>query len=170
MVVLGANASGSAVSVKGDYAKEKFTEKRIKKLRKEVDAYLPEGNVEGAVNAFAERSEKILTWRPVNWLTLAISVIAGLLFGSVPANGLKRQLTSVSKQTNAERYMEPASFVMTQNANILLGTKTSRSVHVVRTESSGGGRSGGGGSSFHGGSSTHTSSSGGTHGGHSGKF
>ena len=169
-VVLGANASGSAVSVKGDYAKEKFTEKRIKKLRKEVDAYLPEGNVEGAVNAFAERSEKILTWRPVNWLTLAISVIAGLLFGSVPANGLKRQLTSVSKQTNAERYMEPASFVMTQNANILLGTKTSRSVHVVRTESSGGGRSGGGGSSFHGGSSTHTSSSGGTHGGHSGKF
>lgn len=169
-VVIGANANGSGVAVRGDVAKEKFTDKRIKKLIKEVDAYLPEGNVGGAVDAFAERSESILNWRPVNWITLAISTIAGLLFGTAPANALKRQLTSVSKQTNAEGYMQPDSFAMTQNSNVLLGKNTSRTVHVVRVESSDGPRGGGGGGGFHGGSSTHTSSSGGTHGGHGGKF
>ncbi len=171
-VVLGANRTGSAVAVKGGYAAEKFTDRRIAKLVKEVDPHLPEGDLSGAFYAFAERSEKIITWRPVNYLTLAISVIAGLLFGMIPANGLKRQLTSVSKQTNAEAYMQPQSFMMTQNSNVLLGKHLSRTVHVVQSSSSsgGGGRSGGGGSSFHGGSSTHTSSSGGTHGGHSGKF
>ena len=169
-VVLGANANGSGVAVRGELAKEKFTDKRIKKLVKEVDAALSGGDVNSAVNAFAERSESILNWRPVNWITFAISAIAGLLFGSAPANALKRQLTSVSKQTNAEGYMQPDSFVMTQNSNVLLGKNTTRTVHVVRTESSDGPRGGGGGSSFHGGSSTHTSSSGGTHGGHSGKF
>ncbi len=171
-VVLGANRTGSAVAVKGGYAAEKFTGRRIAKLVKEVDPHLREGDLDGAFYAFAERSEKIITWRPVNYLTLAISVIAGLLFGMIPANGLKRQLTSVSKQTNAEAYMQPQSFMMTQNSNVLLGTHLSRTVHVVQSSSSsgGGGRSGGGGSSFHGGSSTHTSSSGGTHGGHSGKF
>ena len=144
-VVLGANGSASGVAVRGELAKEKFSDKRIAKLLKEVDAYLPDGNIEGAFEAFAERSEKILTWRPVNWLTLAISTVAGLLFGTVPANGLKRQLTSVSKQTNAERYMEPATFAMTQNVNVLLGKDTRRTVHVVQTESSGGSRGGGGG-------------------------
>ncbi len=169
-VVIGTTANGSGVAVRGDAAKEKFTDKRIKKLIKEVDAYLPEGNVGGAVDAFAERSESILNWRPVNWITLAISTIAGLLFGTAPANALKRQLTSVSKQTNAEGYMQPDSFAMTQNSNVLLGKNTSRTVHVVRVESSDGPRGGGGGGGFHGGSSTHTSSSGGTHGGHGGKF
>ena len=169
-VVLGANASGSGVAVRGDVAKEKFAGKRIKKLINEVDSYLPDGNISSAVSAFAERSESILNWRPVNWLTLAISTVAGLLFGTAPANGLKRQLTSVSKQTNAEGYLEPDSFAMTQNSNVLLGKNTSRSVHVVRVESSDGPRGGGGGGGFHGGSSTHTSSSGGTHGGHGGKF
>ena len=169
-VVLGATSNGSGVAVRGELAKEKFTDKRIAKLIKEVDAYLPEGSVDGAVNAFAERSESILNWKPVNWLTFGISAIAGMLFGFIPAGSLKRQLTSVSKQTNAEDYLEPDSFVMTQNSNVLLGKNTSRTVHVVRVESSGGPRGGGGGGGFHGGSSTHTSSSGGTHGGHGGKF
>ncbi|MBR4905714.1 MAG: TPM domain-containing protein [Clostridia bacterium] len=168
-VVIGTTASGSGVAVRGDVAKEKFTDRKIKKLIKEVDTYLP-GNVGGAVDAFAERSESILNWRPVNWITLAISTVAGLLFGTAPANGLKRQLTSVSKQTNAEGYMQPDSFAMTQNSNVLLGKNTTRTVHVVRVESSDGPRGGGGGGGFHGGSSTHTSSSGGTHGGHGGKF
>ena len=169
-VVIGTGANGSGVAVRGDAAKEKFTEKRIKKLVKEVDANLSNGSVDGAVDAFAERSESILNWRPVNWITLAISTITGMLFGTAPANALKRQLTSVSKQTNAEGYMQPDSFVMTQNSNVLLGKNTSRTVHVVRTESSDGPRGGGFGGGFHGGSSTHTSSSGGTHGGHGGKF
>ena len=81
---------------------------------------------------------------------------------------MKRQMTSVTKQTSADRYLAPQSFTLTQNSDVLLGTNVSRSVHVVQTASSGG-RSGSGGG-FHGGSSTHTSSSGGTHGGHSGKF
>ena len=169
-VVLGANANGSAVAVRGDYAKEKFSDKRIKKLVKEVTPYLPEGNFDGAVAAFAERSESIINWKPVNWFTLAIAALTGGLFGTVPVSGMKRQLTSVSKQTSAEAYMQPESFVMTQNSNVLLGKNTTRTVHVVRTESSDGPRGGGGGSSFHGGSSTHTSSSGGSHGGHGGKF
>ena len=169
-VILGANASDSAVAVRGSYAREKFTDRRIAKLKKEVAPYLPVKNIDGAFEAFAQRSDKILNWRPVNWLTFAIAAIAGGLFGFGPVNSMKRQLTSVSKQTSAEAYMVPASFVMTQNSNVLLGKNVSRSVHVVRSESSGGGRSGGGGGGFHGGSSTHTSSSGGTHGGHSGKF
>lgn len=168
--VLGANASGSAVAVRGDVASYKFSSRRIAKLVKEVDPYLQAKDFSGAFAAFAARGESIMNWRPVNWLTLAIASISGLLFGFIPANALKRQLTSVNKQTSAEAYMEPASFAMTQNTNVLLGTRTSRSVHVVQQSSSGGGRSGGGGSSFHGGSSTHHSSSGGTHGGHSGKF
>ena len=170
-VVFGANAAGGAVQVKGDAAKEKFNGKRLSRILKDVDPYLQTGDLNGAFDAFATRSEKILNSRPLNWLTLAISTVSGLLFGFVPANGLKRQLTSVSRQKNAEAYMEPDSYQMTQNSNVLLGTSISRSVHIVRTESSGGGggrTSGGGG--FHGGSSTHTSSSGGTHGGHSGKF
>lgn len=169
-VVFGANASGSAAVVKGDRASGKFSTRRIAKLIKEVDPHLAAKDPGGAFSAFVERSEKIMNWRPVNWFTLAIASVAGLLFGFIPANALKRQLVSVNKQTSAEAYMEPSSFAMTQNANVLLGTHTSRSVHVVQTSSSGGGRSGGGGSSFHGGSSTHTSSSGGTHGGHGGKF
>ena len=169
-VVLCANANGSGVAVRGDAAKEKFTDKRIKKLQKEVDAALSGGDVDGAVNAFAERSESILNWRPVNWFTFAFSVIVGLLTGTLPASALKRQLTSVSKQKNAEGYLQPDSFVMTQNSNVLLGTNTSRSVHIVQSDSSGGPRGGSSGGGFHGGSSTHTSSSGGTHGDHSGKF
>jgi uncharacterized membrane protein YgcG len=168
--VLGANATGSAVAVRGDLASNKFSARRTAKLVKAIDPYLKANDIPGAFAAFAERGEKILNWRPVNWLTLAIASIAGLLFGFIPANALKRQLTSVNKQTSAEAYMEPSSFTMTQNANVLLGTHTTRSVHVVQQSSSGGGRSGGGGSSFHGGSTTHHSSSGGTHGGHSGKF
>ena len=168
--VLGANASGSAVAVRGDLASYKFSNRRIAKLTKEVDPYLQANNIAGAFDAFTARGETVLNWRPVNWLTLAIASIAGLFIGFIPANALKRQLTSVGAQTSAEAYMEPASFAMTQNANVLLGTRTSRTVHVVQQSSSGGGRSGGGGSSFHGGSSTHHSSSGGTHGGHSGKF
>ena len=168
-VVLGATANGSGVAVRGDAAKEKFTDKQIAKLVKEVDANLSEGNVGGAVSAFAERSESILNWKPVNWLTLALGVISGGLFGFVPVNRMKRQLTDVSKQKNADAYLEPNSFALTQNSDVLLRTNVSRTVHVSESSSSGGGRSGGGGG-FHGGTTTHTSSSGGTHGGHSGKF
>lgn len=169
-VVLGANKNGSGVAVRGDLAKEKFSDKRIAKLVKEVDANLSSGSVGGALDAFAERGESILNWKPVNWFTFTLAAIAGLLFGFIPVNSMKRQLTDVSKQTNADPYLKPNSFVLTQNSNVLLNKHLSRSVHVIREESSGGPRGGGGGSSFHGGSSTHTSSSGGSHGGHSGKF
>ncbi len=170
-VVFGTNGSACSVLVRGDLAREKFSEKRIAKLVKEVGPYLSAQDLSGALDAFAARGEKIMNWRPVNWITLFVAVVAGLLFGFIPVSGMKRQLISVNKKTSAETYMEPASFTVTQNSDLLLGKNVTRSVHVVHTESSGGGgRGGSGGSSFHGGSSTHTSSSGGTHGGHSGKF
>ena len=102
---------------------------------------------------------------PEGDMAVAIAAIAGLLLAFIPVNSMKRQLTDVHASTNADTYLTPQTFLMTQNTDLLLGSHTSRTVHVepVRT-------SGGGGGGFSGGSSTHTSSSGGTHGGHSGKF
>ena len=94
---------------------------------------------------------------------MAIAAIAGLLLAFIPVNAMKRQLTVVYEKKNADEYLTRDSFHLTQNTDLLLGTHTTRSVHVEPERSSGGG-------GFGGGSSTHTSSSGGTHGGHSGKF
>lgn len=169
-VVLGTNGSTCSVALKGDRAQEKFSSKQIARLVKDVTPYLNAQNTEGAIDAFAKRSEKILKWTPINWIAVAIAAAIGLLLGGIPVFSMKRQMTNVSKQTGAERYMWPSSFTMTQSDNILLNKNVTRSVHVVQSSSGGGSRPGGGGSSFHGGSSTHSSSSGGTHGGHSGKF
>ncbi len=169
-IVLGANASGCGAALRGECAREKFTDKRIAKLIKEINPQLSANNPEGAVNAFAERSEKILNWRPVNWLAVAVAIGIGLLFGFIPLAGMKRQLVSVQRRTDADEYLVPSTFTLTQNSDVLLGTNVSRSIHVQPTSSGGGGSRPSGGGGFHGGSSTHTSSSGGTHGGHSGKF
>ena len=169
-VVLGTNGSTCSVALKGDRAQEKFSDRQIARLIKDVTPYLNAQNTEGAIDAFAERGEKIMKWEPINWLGVAIAAGIGLLLGGIPVFSMKRQMTNVSKQTGAEGYMWPNSFTMTQNDNVLLGKNVTRSIHVVQSSSGGGSRPGGGGSSFHGGSSTHTSSSGGTHGGHSGKF
>lgn len=146
----------------------KVQEKDLEAL-KNTASMLQSEQVSQAVESFTKQSETILSRRPVNWFTLALGVLTGGLFGFVPVNKMKRQLTDVSKQTNADKYLEPNSFALTQNSDVLLGSHVSRTVHVVQQSSSSGGRSGGGGG-FHGGSSTHTSSSGGTHGGHGGKF
>ena len=146
----------------------KVQEKDLEAL-KDAASMLQTEQVSQAVESFTKQGETILSRRPVNWFTLALGVITGGLFGFVPVNKMKRQLTDVSKQTNADKYLEPNSFALTQNSDVLLGSHVSRTVHVVQSNSSGGGRSGGGGG-YHGGSSTHTSSSGGTHGGHGGKF
>ena len=137
--------------------------------------YLRNDNWYGAFNAYADRCDWLLNTarkgKPydvgyyLNGVAVAIAAIAGLLLAFIPVNSMKRQLTDVHASTNADTYLTPQTFLMTQNTDLLLGSHTSRTVHVepVRT-------SGGGGGGFSGGSSTHTSSSGGTHGGHSGKF
>ena len=160
---------GYMVSVEGSAAQKKFTNKELQKLDDAIRPYYGTGDVNGTANAYMDYCEKVLNKRPLNLFTLALSFIAGGLFGIIPVSSMKRQLTSVNKQTAADRYLEPNSFVLTQNSDVLLGKNVSRSVHVVHTDSGSGGSRGGGGG-FHGGSSTHTSSSGGTHGGHSGKF
>lgn len=107
---------------------------------------------------------------PINWVPVLIAAAIGALLGYLPVSAMKRKLTDVYSKTEADSYLVPQSFQLTQNSDVLLNTRISRTVRVTETMSSGGGggRTGGGG--FHGGSSTHTSSSGGTHGGHSGKF
>ncbi len=169
-MLLGIGANGHRLLVKGSYAKEKLSDKDLASIEEAFVPYLNANDLNGAVNAYIERSDEILSKRPLNLVTLVASFIASGILGMIPVSSMKRQLTSVSKQTAASTYMEPNSFAMTQNSDVLLGKNVSRSVHVVQSSSSGGGRGGGGGGSFHGGSSTHTSSSGGSHGGHSGKF
>ena len=161
---------GYMVSTEGSVAQQKFTNKELKKLDDAIRPYYGKGDVNGTARAYMDYAEKVLNKRPLNVFALILSFLGGGLFGLIPVSSMKHQLKGgVSRNTTADRYLEPNSFVMTQSSDVLLGKNTSRSVHVVHTDSSsGGGRSGGGG--FHGGSSTHTSSSGGTHGGHSGKF
>jgi Beta-propeller domains of methanol dehydrogenase type len=107
---------------------------------------------------------------PINWIPVLIAVGVGILLGRIPVSAMKRKLTDVYSKTEADSYLAPQSFKLTQSSDVLLNRNVTRTLRVQSTGSgsSGGGRSGGGG--FHGGSSTHTSSSGGTHGGHSGKF
>ena len=150
----------------GDVA-SKVQEKDVQAMADAV-SMLRDDRISDAVRSFTTQCETILTRKPMNWFTLALGVLSGGLLGFVPVNKMKRQLTDVSKQKNADKYLEPNSFVLTQNSDVLLRTNVSRTVHVVQSDSSGG-RSGGGGG-FHGGSSTHTSSSGGTFSGHTSKF
>ena len=162
--------TGYQMRIFGSNTNEKFTEKKYAELRDAVIPSLERGDTDTAVKNYLSGCEKILNWRPVNWLTFGIAIAAGLLIGWIPVSSMKHQMTSVSKQTSADAYIAPSSFTMLQSDNVLLGKNVTRSVHVVQNESSGGGRSSGFGGGFHGGSSTHSSSSGGTHGGHSGKF
>ena len=168
-IVFGANDHEHLLFVRGDAAKEKFDENDLKSIDEAVVPYLDAGDTNGAVTTYLDRCESIFNRHPINILALIASLFGGGVLAFAPVGKMKRQMTSVTKQTSADRYLAPQSFVLTQNSNVLLGKNVTRSVHVVQTSSGNGGRGGSGGG-FHGGSSTHTSSSGGTHGGHSGKF
>ena len=172
-------ASGELALYTAGFASKAFVGRGLYKFRQDLLSALYRGDFAGVVKTYAERSEFYLdkaqngrVFNPINWLPIILALIAGALIALIPVNAMKRQLTDVSRQTNADRYLEPSTFVMTQNSDVLLGTNIARTVHVVQSSSggsSGGGRTGGGGG-FHGGSTTHTSSSGGTFGGHSGKI
>lgn len=167
-VVFCANTTDHLFRTIGRIDASKFTEKDRQAI---VDAVMPRlksGDVYGAVSAYVDRSETILTRRPLNGFLVFLALTAGGLFAFIPVGAMKRQLTDVHQSVNADAYLTPKSFLLTQNSDVLIGTRTSRAVHVVQA-TSGSGRAGSSGS-FHSGSSTHTSSSGGTHGGHSGKF
>ena len=167
-VVFCANTTDHLFRTIGRIDASKFTEKDRQAI---VDAVMPRlksGDVYGAVSAYVDRSETILNRRPLNGFLVFLALTAGGLFAFIPVGAMKRQLTDVHQSVNADAYLTPKSFLLTQNSDVLIGTRTSRAVHVVQA-TSGSGRAGSSGS-FHSGSSTHTSSSGGTHGGHSGKF
>ncbi len=171
VLILGVGADGSKLVRKGSYAAQQVRDKDLDAIRSDVAPYLDANNVSGALQAFLDRGEKVLSRRPLNPFALFAALAASGVLGAFPVSVMKKQLTSVSKQTSAEAYMAPNSYMMTQNSDVLLSKNVSRSVHVVASESSGGPRGGSGGSGgFHGGSSTHSSFSGGTHGGHYGKF
>ena len=160
------STSGFGITALTDYG--------IRDLEKRFLPDLSAGNYAQSFNTFADRCDWLLATarkgRPydvgyyLNPVAMIAAIVGGLLLGFIPVSAMKRQLTDVHQNTNADRYLEPASFVLTQNSDVYLNSHISRTVHVEPVRSSGGG----GGHS--GGSSTHTSSSGGTHGGHSGKF
>jgi hypothetical protein len=155
-------------TAKGPLAASRFSGRRLDKVQREVEPLVRSGDYYGAFEAFAARSNKIM--HPLNIIAVLLAAGVGLLFGFLPLSGMKRQLVSVQRRTDADEYLVPSTFTLTQNSDVLLGTNVSRSIHVQPTSSGGGGSRPSGGGGFHGGSSTHTSSSGGTHGGHSGKF
>ncbi len=166
--VLGVGKDGVKLTSKGSLAASRFSGRRLTKVQREVEPLLESGNYYGAFEAFTNRCNKIM--HPLNLFAVAIAIGIGLLFGFIPLAGMKRQLVSVQRRTDADEYLVPSTFTLTQNSDVLLGSNVSRSIHVQPTSSGGGGSRPSGGGGFHGGSSTHTSSSGGTHGGHSGKF
>lgn len=139
------------------------------------ERFLPElsrGDYAASFDTFADRCAWLLDTarknKPydvgykLNTVAIFVAIVAGVLFAFIPVSAMKRKLTDVHKNTEADRYLQADTFAMTQNSDVFLNKHIMRSVHVEAS------RGGGGGSS--GGSSTHTSSSGGTHGGHSGKF
>ncbi len=172
------DASGELAFYTEGVASKAFVGRGLYKFRQEILRAVNRGDFADVVKTYADQTETYLNSaqngrviNPINWFPILLAVLAGVLIAFIPVSAMKRQLTDVGKQTQANSYMEPDSFALTQNSDVLLGTNIARTVHVVQSSSgggSGGGRTGGGG--FHGGSSTHTSSSGGTHGGHSGKF
>ena len=167
-VVFCANETGSTFRLIGSAAVSKFLEKDRNAIANDVTKLLRSGDCYGAVQTFVNSSTTVLNRHPLNGFLIFLAIVAGALFAFIPVTAMKRQLTDVNQKFDADAYLTPSSFLLTQNSDVLLNTHTSRSVHVT-PQSSSGGRSGGGGS-FHSGSSTHTSSSGGSHGGHSGKF
>ena len=163
-----------AVSTSG-YGITAFTDYGIQTDMEEAFLpYLRQNRYYEAFNAYADRCDWLLktarNGKPydvgyyLNGVAVAIAAIIGMLLAFIPVGAMKRQLTDVHQSTDANAYLTPESFRLTQNTDLLLGTHTTRSVHVEPQRASGGG------GGFGGGSSTHTSSSGGTHGGHSGKF
>ena len=158
------STSGFGIKALTDYGIEDLEDRFLPDLSK--------GDYEASFNTFADRCAWLLDTarkgRPydvgyrLNLFTLALAILAGLLLAFIPVSAMKRQLTDVKKNMNADRYLETQSFALTQNSDVFLNSHVSRTVHVEPQRSGGGGHSGG--------SSTHTSSSGGTHGGHSGKF
>ncbi len=178
ILVFYSDRSSKLIEYVGGAAQKAFKGRGLYRFRQQLLSAMYGDSFDGVIETYAEQSERYLAAaekgraiNPINVIPILLAVVAGLLFGFLPVNAMKRQLTDVYGKTSAEEYLSPASFVLTQNSDVLLNTSTSRTVHVVQS-SSGGGSSGrgGGGGGFHGGSSTHTSSSGGTHGGHSGKF
>ena len=166
--VLGVGKDEIKLTAKGPLAASRFSGRRLDKVQREVEPLVRSGDYYGAFEAFAAQSNKIM--HPLNIIAVLLAAGVGLLFGFLPLSGMKRQLVSVQRRTDADEYLVPSTFTLTQNSDVLLGTNVSRSIHVQPTSSGGGGSRPSGGGGFHGGSSTHTSSSGGTHGGHSGKF
>ncbi len=174
------DASGELAFYTEGVASKAFVGRGLYKFRQEILRAVNRGDFADVVKTYADQTETYLNSakngrviNPINWFPILLAVLAGVLIAFIPVSAMKRQLTDVGKQTQANSYMEPDSFALTQNSDVLLGTNIARTVHVVQSSSGGGGSGGGGrtgGGGFHGGSSTHTSSSGGTHGGHSGKF
>ncbi len=160
------------------FASKAFQGRGMYKFRQSILSALYERDeIRDALKAYTAKADEYLqaasdghAINPINWIPVAIAAGIGVLLGRIPVSSMKRKLTDVYSKTEADSYLVPQSFRLTQNSDVLLNTRVSRTVRVTETTSSGGGggRSGGGG--FHGGSTTHTSSSGGTHGGHSGKF
>jgi uncharacterized membrane protein YgcG len=168
-IVFGANDHEHLLFVRGSDAKEKFSDEDLKAIEEAVVPYLDAGDTNGAVTTYLDQCEKVLTRHPINIFALIASLFGGGALAFGPVGRMKRQMTSVSKQTSADNYLAPQSFALKQNSDVLLGTHVSRSVHVVQT-SSGDNRRGGSGGGFHGGTTTHTSVSGGSYSSHSGKF
>ena len=170
-------SSGSLSVYVDGAAKKAFKGRGLYRFRQEILSAVYRGDSDGVLETYAAQTERYLSAaargraiNPINWIPVLLAIGAGLLFGFIPVGSMKRQLTDVKQRTTAAEYMDPGSFVLTQNSDVLLNTHVTKQVHVVQSSSGGGGGRSGGGGGFHGGSSTHTSSSGGFHGGHSGKF
>ena len=101
-------------------------------------------------------------WRHINWTAVLITeaVAAGIAFLIV--GGMRRRMKTARPKNQAQDYIRPGSFALTNSADIYLYSHTTsrRIEHDHDSGSSGGG----------GGSSTHTSSSGSSHGGGGGSF
>lgn len=141
----------------------------------ELAAYFDSFHQEAPIDGFIEepihdvqpdRQEEVVyyerEYNSFDFRRLCFTVIVSAAIAGIVLYFMKRGMNTVRAQRNASNYMQSGSFLLTENRDMFLYSRTSR-VAKSDNHNGGGGRSGGG-------SSIHHSSSGRNHGGRSGRF
>ena len=146
--------------------KSKDYQKAFDNFLMEVDEELYDyynGSAGPALREAGFKGDLTRWWRHINWTAVLIAEAVAALIAFLIVGGMRRRMKTARPKNQAQDYIRPGSFALTNSADIYLYSHTT-SRRIERDNNSG--SSGGGG----GGSSTHTSSSGSSHGGGGGSF
>ena len=144
--------------------KSKDYQKAFDNFLMEVDEELYDyynGSAGPALREAGFKGDLARWWRHINWTAVLIAEAVAALIAFLIVGGMRRRMKTARPKNQAQDYIRPGSFALTNSADIYLYSHTT-SRRIERDNNSG--SSGGGGSS------THTSSSGSSHGGGGGSF